>query len=152
MTALNANIKVISPPLTLMNKLLSTSLARAPNSICDLTCCIAISGSTNIMLVSKQTLNIGISKAIGAKRHHILLQFLIEALLLSLLGGVIGLTLGDGLVTLISSSIPGFPPACIPFWSIALPLGFSGFVSVLFGILPAAKAANLAPIDALRYE
>lgn len=111
-------------------------------------------GIMNIMLVSvtERTREIGICKAIGAKRHHILLQFLIEALLLSLLGGVIGLTLGYGLGTLISSSIPGFPPASIPFWSIALALGFSGFVGVLFGILPAAKAANLDPIDALRYE
>ncbi|MFK7864182.1 MAG: ABC transporter permease [Pseudohongiellaceae bacterium] len=111
-------------------------------------------GIMNIMLVSvtERTREIGICKAIGAKRHHILLQFLIEALLLSLLGGLIGLALGYGLGTLISSSIPGFPPASIPFWSVALALGFSGFVGVIFGILPAAKAANLDPIDALRYE
>ncbi|MBS24501.1 MAG: multidrug ABC transporter substrate-binding protein [Gammaproteobacteria bacterium] len=111
-------------------------------------------GIMNIMLVSvtERTREIGICKAIGAKRHHILMQFLIEALLLSLLGGLIGLAAGFGLGTLIASSIPGFPPATIPFWSIALALGFSGFVGVLFGILPAAKAANLDPIDALRYE
>lgn len=111
-------------------------------------------GIMNIMLVSvtERTREIGICKAIGAKRHHILMQFLIEALLLSLLGGLIGLAIGYGLGYLISSSIPGFPPATIPFWSIALALGFSGFVGVLFGILPAAKAANLDPIDALRYE
>ena len=111
-------------------------------------------GIMNIMLVSvtERTREIGICKAIGAKRHHILMQFLIEALLPSLLGGLIGLAAGFGLGTLIASSIPGFPPATIPFWSIALALGFSGFVGVLFGILPAAKAANLDPIDALRYE
>ena len=109
-------------------------------------------GIMNIMLVSvtERTREIGICKAIGAKRHHILMQFLIEALLLSLLGGMIGLAAGFGLGTLIATSIPGFPPATIPFWSIALALGFSGFVGVLFGILPAAKAANLDPIDALR--
>ena len=111
-------------------------------------------GIMNIMLVSvtERTREIGICKAIGAKRHHILMQFLIEALLLSLLGGIIGLAIGFGLGTLISNTIPGFPSASIPLWSIALTLGFSGFVGVLFGILPAAKAANLDPIDALRYE
>jgi putative ABC transport system permease protein len=111
-------------------------------------------GIMNIMLVSvtERTREIGICKAIGAKRHHILLQFLIEALLLSLLGGLIGLAIGYGLGTAIASGIPGFPKAAIPLWSIVLALGFSGFVGVLFGILPAAKAANLDPIEALRYE
>ena len=111
-------------------------------------------GIMNIMLVSvtERTREIGICKAIGANRRHILMQFLIEALLLSLLGGLVGLALGYGLGTLIASSIPGFPGAMIPLWSIFLALGFSGFVGILFGILPAAKAANLDPIDALRYE
>ncbi len=111
-------------------------------------------GIMNIMLVSvtERTREIGICKAIGAKRHHILAQFLIEAVLLSLLGGLIGLALGFGLGAAISSAIESFPPASIPFWAITLALGFSGFVGILFGILPAAKAANLDPIDALRYE
>ena len=111
-------------------------------------------GIMNIMLVSvtERTREIGICKAIGAKRHHILAQFLIEAMLLSLLGGLVGLAAGYGLGTAISSSIDSFPPASIPLWAVALALGFSGFVGVLFGILPAAKAANLDPIDALRYE
>ena len=111
-------------------------------------------GIMNIMLVSvtERTREIGICKAIGAKRHHILMQFLIEALLLSLLGGLLGLAIGYGRGTLISRAIEGFPPASIPLWSVALALGFSGFVGILFGILPAAKAANLDPIDALRYE
>lgn len=108
----------------------------------------------NIMLVSvtERTREIGICEAIGAKQHHILMQFLIDALLLSLLGGLLDLAIGYGLGTLISRSIPSFTAASIPLWSVGLALGFSGFVGVLFGILPAAKAANLDPIDALRYE
>ena len=84
--------------------------------------------------------------------HHILLQFLIEAIVLSLLGGVIGIALGYGLGALVATLIPGFPPANVPLWAVGLAFGFSAFVGVLFGILPAAKAANLDPIDALRYE
>lgn len=111
-------------------------------------------GIMNIMLVSvtERTREIGICKAIGARRHHILLQFLIEAVVLSLLGGLIGVALGFGLGALIASSIPGFPPAAVPLWAVVLALGFSGFVGVLFGLLPAGKAANLDPIEALRYE
>ncbi|MGI9249681.1 MAG: ABC transporter permease [Pseudohongiellaceae bacterium] len=111
-------------------------------------------GIMNIMLVSvtERTREIGICKAIGAKRYHILLQFLIEAVLLSVLGGLMGLIIGFGLGSLIAANIPGFPPAAIPLWSIFLAVGCSAFVGILFGILPAAKAANLNPIDALRYE
>jgi putative ABC transport system permease protein len=111
-------------------------------------------GIMNIMLVSvtERTREIGICKAIGAKRHHILLQFLLEALVLCLLGGVAGLVIGYGLGALAASLIPGFPPAHTPWWAIALALGFSAAVGVGFGILPAAKAANLDPISSLRYE
>ena len=111
-------------------------------------------GIMNIMLVSvtERTREIGICKAIGAKRHHILLQFLIEAIVLSLLGGVIGIILGYGLGMLAAAAIPGFPPANVPLWAVAIAFGFSAFVGILFGIIPAAKAANLDPIDPLRYE
>jgi putative ABC transport system permease protein len=111
-------------------------------------------GIMNIMLVSvtERTREIGICKAIGAKRHHILLQFLIEAVVLSLLGGVIGIILGYGLGMLAAMSMPGFPPANVPLWAVGVAFGFSAFVGILFGIIPAAKAANLDPIDALRYE
>ena len=111
-------------------------------------------GIMNIMLVSvtERTREIGICKAIGAKRHHILLQFLLEALVLCLFGGMIGLVFGYGIGALAASFIPGFPPAFTPWWAVALALGFSGAVGIVFGILPAAKAANLDPIASLRYE
>jgi putative ABC transport system permease protein len=112
-------------------------------------------GIMNIMLVSvtERTREIGICKAIGAKRHHILLQFLLEALVLCLLGGLIGLVIGYGVGALAASLIPGFPAsAYTPWWAIVLALGFSGLVGIVFGMLPAAKAANLDPITALRYE
>jgi putative ABC transport system permease protein len=111
-------------------------------------------GIMNIMLVSvtERTREIGICKAIGAKRHHILLQFLLEALVLCLLGGFVGLVIGYGIGALAANLIPGFPDAYTPLWAVGLALGFSGFVGVVFGILPAAKAANLDPISSLRYE
>jgi putative ABC transport system permease protein len=111
-------------------------------------------GIMNIMLVSvtERTREIGICKAIGAKRHHILLQFLLEAFVLCLLGGLVGLAIGYGIGALVASFIPGFPAAYMPWWAAALALGFSGIVGIVFGILPAAKAANLDPISSLRYE
>lgn len=111
-------------------------------------------GIMNIMLVSvtERTREIGICKAVGAKSYHILLQFLTEAITLSLLGGIVGIILGYAFGILISNLIPGFPPASIPIWAIFLSIGFSGSVGVVFGVIPAVKAANLNPIESLRYE
>jgi putative ABC transport system permease protein len=111
-------------------------------------------GIMNIMLVSvtERTREIGICKALGAQRHHILLQFLIEATTLSLIGGLIGLALGYVMGFGAAKLIPNFPPAVVPWWAVLMAFGFSTLVGVLFGIMPAAKAANLNPIDALRYE
>ena len=110
-------------------------------------------GIMNIMLVSvnERTREIGICKALGAKRHHILLQFLLEALLLCSLGGVLGILLGYGAGAIASNAF-GFPNVEIPAWSVALSMGFAALVGIAFGVLPAAKAARLDPIVALRHE
>jgi putative ABC transport system permease protein len=111
-------------------------------------------GIMNIMLVSvkERTREIGICKAIGARSRDILLQFLIEAVTLSLLGGLLGLVIGYLLGVAIASMIPDFPPAVVPWWAVALSVLFSGGVGVVFGVMPASQAARLDPIEALRYE
>ncbi len=112
-------------------------------------------GIMNIMLVSvtERTREIGVRKAVGARRQDILVQFLIEAVTLSLVGGATGLALGWGMGAVISQMIPGnFPPAHVPFWAVALSFGFSALVGIFFGIYPAGKASRLDPIEALRYE
>lgn len=109
-------------------------------------------GIMNIMLVSvrERTREIGVRRAIGAKQSNILTQFLIEAIVLSLAGGIVGLILGQ---------IAAFFLAIIGDWvfsirldTIALALGFSLLVGVVFGVWPARQAAKLEPIDALRFE
>ncbi len=109
-------------------------------------------GIMNIMLVTvtERTREIGIRKALGATRFHILLQFVIEALVLCLLGGSIGLLLGVGIAGLISRVL-GWQTA-VSAGAIAMAFGFSAAVGLFFGIWPARKAARLDPIEALRYE
>ena len=111
-------------------------------------------GIMNIMLVSvtERTREIGIAKALGARRQYVLMQFLIEAMVLALIGGLIGIAIGFGLSYGIASTIPDFPSPAVPWWAVFGACAFSGLIGVIFGILPASKAANLAPIDALRYE
>ncbi|MEO6172521.1 MAG: FtsX-like permease family protein, partial [Arenimonas sp.] len=111
-------------------------------------------GIMNIMLVSvtERTREIGILKALGATRNDILIQFLLEAGLLALLGGIIGIILGYLTGAGISALIPGFPPPQVPIWVVFSAAGFSAMVGVVFGIMPASKAASLDPIEALRYE
>jgi len=109
-------------------------------------------GIMNIMLVSvtERTREIGIRMAVGARGRDILYQFLIEALVLSLIGGIIGIVLGVGASQLISYSFKW--PTLISPQSLVLSFSFAGGVGIFFGFYPARKAAQLDPIEALRYE
>jgi putative ABC transport system permease protein len=109
-------------------------------------------GIMNIMLVSvaERTREIGIRKAVGASNQNILLQFLIESVVLALVGGIIGIAIGILLAFLISAISP--LKAGVSLWMIALGFGFSASVGIFFGIYPARKASTLNPIEALRYE
>ena len=107
-------------------------------------------GIMNIMLVSvtERTREIGLRKAVGATSRNILVQFLIEAMVLSILGGTIGILIGAGGSFLIGR----FFTTSITLWAVALAFGVSSLVGIIFGVAPAAKASRLNPIDALRYE
>jgi len=109
-------------------------------------------GVMNIMLVSvtERTREIGIRMALGARRRDILVQFLIESIMLCLLGGIIGMALGAGGAYLIAK-LAKWPPL-VSWWTALLAFAFSAFIGVVFGLLPANKAARLNPIEALRRE
>ena len=110
-------------------------------------------GIMNVMLVSvtERTREIGLRKAVGARRRDVMLQFLTEAVVLSVLGGGVGIALGYGLSAL-ASLHPQMVDIVVPAWAVALGFGISAGTGVAFGLLPAAKAALLNPIDALRHE
>jgi putative ABC transport system permease protein len=112
-------------------------------------------GIMNIMLVtvSERTREIGLRKAVGAKKSAILTQFLIESVVLCFVGGLVGIGFGQLLTTGIAN-IPKveLDMAYIPLWAIGISFGFSGAVGIFFGMFPAIKAARLDPIEALRHE
>jgi putative ABC transport system permease protein len=109
-------------------------------------------GIMNIMLVSvtERTREIGIRMAIGAKGNHVLFQFLIEAIALSALGGILGILVGVGASAVVASK--GGLPVHVSPASIGLAFGFSAAIGIFFGFYPARKASRLDPIEALRYE
>ncbi len=109
-------------------------------------------GIMNIMLVSvrERTREIGLRMAVGAKRREILLQFLLESVVLTAVGGFLGVLLGFGIAKLVDVLTP--LPSAMPLWSVLLGVGFSALVGLFFGIHPASVAARMDPIEALRYE
>jgi len=115
-------------------------------------------GIMNIMLVSvtERTREIGIRKAVGARKRDVMLQFLIESITLSVIGGLVGIMLGFIVGQLGNHLLRKFwedlPNIYVPLWAIILSFGFAAGVGILFGTYPAMKAAKQDPIEALRYE
>jgi putative ABC transport system permease protein len=100
--------------------------------------------------VTERTREIGVRKAIGARRGEILVQFLLEAAFLTVVGGVLGIVLGSA-ISLTVNYFAGFPVS-LPWWSFAIGFGFSAGIGIFFGMYPAVRASRLDPIEALRYE
>ncbi|RPH98746.1 MAG: FtsX-like permease family protein [Calditrichaeota bacterium] len=121
-------------------------------AIASISLLVAGVGIMNIMLVSvtERTREIGIRKSIGAKRGDILWQFLIEAVVLSEIGGVIGIIIGVGIGKFVEAVTP--VPADVPIWTVFVGLIFCSTVGLIFGVYPASKAARMNPIVALRHE
>lgn len=133
-------------------KKLTTGIFLAMIGIASLALLVGGIGIMNIMLVSvtERTREIGIRMAVGAKRKEILMQFLLEAIFLTLAGGSIGVIVGFLIAKGVDLATP--LPSAMPFWSVVLGLGFSAVVGLFFGIYPASKASKMDPIEALRYE
>jgi len=142
------NMAEIQAMLTETSRTMSFLLA----SIAAVSLLVGGIGIMNIMLVSvtERTREIGVRKAVGARRRDILAQFLTEALVVSITGGGIGILLG-WLISMLVSSLAGWPVS-VTVSSIILAVGFSAVIGIIFGLWPAQKAARLNPIEALRYE
>ncbi len=110
-------------------------------------------GVMNIMLMSvtQRTREIGVRRAIGARRRDVVWQFLTEAMALSGVGGVIGVLLDIGISLLINAYLPKLP-SVVPAWAVVVGVLVAMSVGLFFGIYPAMKAARLDPVEALRYE
>ena len=135
--------------LSTINQILGV-LTAALGGIAAISLVVGGVGIMNIMLVSvtERTHEIGLRKAVGAKPNDILIQFLIEAIVLSSFGGTIGILVGS-----LGAGIANhFFPTSVSFWSVGLAFGVSALVGIVFGVAPAIRASRLNPIEALRYE
>jgi putative ABC transport system permease protein len=103
-----------------------------------------------LMVVSERTREIGLRKALGARKRDIIWQILTESVTLSTMGGIVGVVLGFILALIISKVSP--LPAAVQLWSVAIGIGITAFVGLFFGLYPALRAASLDPIEALRRE
>jgi putative ABC transport system permease protein len=127
-------------------------IAAASIGICAIALLIGGIGVMNIMLVSvtERTSEIGLRRALGARRRRILAQFLVEAVTLTSIGGALGVALGSGVAALIEILV--FIPTAVPGWAVALSMVSAGVVGLAFGIYPAFRASRLDPVEAMRRE
>jgi putative ABC transport system permease protein len=132
---------------------ISTAITVFLSAIAGISLLVGGIGVMNIMLVTvtERTREIGLRKAIGAKRRDILIQFLVEAMTLSLVGGAIGMAIGVGGAAAVSSLSKQFQPSVSPI-TVALATGVSALVGLFAGLYPALRAARMNPIEALRHE
>jgi putative ABC transport system permease protein len=141
-----------NPGLDIFNKI-AVIVTMVAGGIVGISLLVGGIGIMNIMLVSERTREIGLRKAVGAKRTAILTQFLIESVVLRFVGGVVGVGVGQ-LLTFAIANIPKveLDMAYTPWWGVAISFGFAGSVGIFFGMFPAIKATRLDPIEALRHE
>ncbi|HEU0035676.1 MAG TPA: ABC transporter permease [Kofleriaceae bacterium] len=127
-------------------------VAAASVGICAIALLIGGIGVMNIMLVSvtERTSEIGVRRALGARRRRILAQFMVEAVMLTSIGGVLGVAIGTGIAALIEVLVK--IPTAVPMWAVVLSMTAAGGVGLVFGIYPAYRASRLDPVEAMRRE